>query len=176
MYLQVVLRNNRVDICFLGHTLDNSEVKYPTSVDELEAFLKKMDRLGICLGGPRLDKYEGIDSACAEKDYGCYSWRHIQCPISLQSDSLFFCWHCKELAATFIQKQKRQEARIPKHSPRTKLKAVTRQNSSLKRTNLLLTMKLEEIRVKLANMEEATLNEKLVKLVNEGRISQVQVF
>lgn len=169
------MRKDRIDVCFLGYTLDTSDsVEYPTSVGEMNNILKRMNDFGICLGGPLIAKYEGINTTCAEKDYNSQCWRHNSCPVCLPIKGAVICVHCNELNAVFKQKQKRQESRV-KDTPRTKARKLGKQVNYLSRVNIQLRAQIEELREKMCQLDESVVTEKLAQLEADKKISPVQV-
>ncbi|XP_043467854.1 uncharacterized protein LOC122502049 [Leptopilina heterotoma] len=88
--------NFNVKIYFFGKLFPNVEYEPPKGISDVEEFLRQIDALKICEGGPRLTELS--NSKFAFRDEAIYKWRHNNCELRLEKGQV--CKNCSLLCKT----------------------------------------------------------------------------
>lgn len=110
------ITDDTISVCIKNHSLDILDLNYPKNASELEDILVRIDSLGICRGGPALNRTGTFTTACAEEDPQTNRWRHKSCKIVFPFKEGTICMECCKLYAIFDEYKKRNESQLPEKS------------------------------------------------------------
>lgn len=167
--MQVVLSTDGLKLYIYNKHLENI-IHTPTSKEELEHLLVKVDKLLLCQGGPETTLNQNIHLQCAYKDES-NRWRHASCPIIIDSGSICrFCWNLDKRIARYTDRQRNLKKKRLVFSPRTKKKLksllhktrVERQKYSRAQKRVVkLKQKVQSLHEQIDRIEEETFDIKL---------------
>ena len=148
-------------------------ITYPTTAEEMEHILQKVDSYKICSGGPSIKYYKSVHSECAFKDES--NWRHNKCPIILGKGTI--CMHCVDLHRLLSrsldnQKFTKKRIRLPKSLRSVNLVMEIRRRGYIckrrltRREKIIKKLKedLNESAKQISNLKETTILDAIEKL------------
>lgn len=173
----------QVRTVLMGKPVSMEELQQTNSletVEDVEAYLKHVNEVKLCSGGPSTAEYPQAEPRSAFVDLN-RRWRHNKCEFVLCADASV-CQKCLSLSDTLRIRQKRAMirqrsskpggARLPLSNTRSdKLAALRRANYALKRSKnrlltrfKLLSTQLKEARERAQKISEEELDSKLCNL------------
>lgn len=133
-FLQVVFRQDRVYLYFKDKEFKD-DTGFPTTMDELECIIKKVDSWIYCAGGPPAATNSNIRLDAAYQDG--VVWRHNKCPLILQKGkSCMKCLSVYDLLRKIVDRSNKLNFRINMLAKIDKGRSIIRKQKELRQVGI----------------------------------------